>query len=111
MSETTTKKGTKMTTEETTAKLRPVLVTTSHRGVFFGYAADTSGQTVTLKKCRNVVYWTSDLRGFLGLAVTGPTAKSKVGPAAPTSELRDVTSVTDCEPAAVAAFEAAPWAQ
>lgn len=98
-------------TKTKASKSRPVLVTTSHRGVFFGYADKTTGTTITLKKCRNVVYWTSDLRGFLGLAVTGPSAKSKVGPAAPSSEIRDITSVTDCEPAAVAAFEAAPWAQ
>ena len=31
------------------AKSRPVLVTTVHRGVFFGYATDTSGDTIKLE--------------------------------------------------------------
>jgi len=47
--------------------LRPVVVTTAHRGVFFGYAGDTSGQTIKLERARNCVYWTSDVRGFIGL--------------------------------------------
>jgi hypothetical protein len=92
------------------AKERAVLVTTAHRGVFFGYAAKTSGKNVILKRCRNVVFWSSDVRGFLGLAATGPTKSCRIGPAAPTFDCRDVTSVTDVTPEAVTAFEAGPWA-
>ena len=40
---------------------RPVLVTTAHRGVFFGYAKDVSGETITLRAARLCVYWTSDI--------------------------------------------------
>lgn len=29
---------------------RPVIVCTEHRGVFFGYADDTSGTTINLKR-------------------------------------------------------------
>lgn len=49
---------------------RAVLVTTEHRGVFFGYATETDGETITLKNARNCVYWSSDVKGFLGLAST-----------------------------------------
>lgn len=87
---------------------RAVLVTTAHRGVFFGYAVETDGATIKLRDGRNCVYWPSENRGFIGLATMGPMKGSRVGPAAEI-ELRDITSVAECTPAAVAAWEAAPW--
>jgi hypothetical protein len=60
---------------------RPVLVTTEFRGVFFGYATETSGDTIHLKRARNCVYWSSDVKGFAGLAATGPTKSCRIGPA------------------------------
>lgn len=90
------------------SKGKAVLVTTSHRGVFFGYTKDTSGSTIHLKDGRLAVYWSSDLRGFMGLASHGPTNQCKVGPAADI-EVRDITSVTDVSPEAVKKWEQAPW--
>lgn len=87
---------------------RAVLVTTTHRGVFFGYAGDTSGATIRLRAARNCVYWTSDVKGFLGLAATGPSKGCKIGPAADI-ELRDITCVAECSVAATQAWESAPW--
>ena len=89
---------------------RAVLVTTEHRGVFFGYAIDTSGASVTLRRARNAIYWRPPVKGFGGLAVTGPDARSRIGPAIPKIELRGITSVSECSPEAVTAWEAAPWA-
>jgi len=43
---------------------RPVLVTTEYRGVFFGYADDTTGDTIILTKARNCVYLAVDARRF-----------------------------------------------
>ena len=37
-------------------KERAVLVTTEHRGVFFGYATETDGATITLRNARNCIY-------------------------------------------------------
>lgn len=88
---------------------RPVLVTTAHRGVFFGYAEETDGPTIKLARARLVVYWSQDVRGFMGLAATGPSTQCKIGPAADI-ELRDITSVVEVTPQAVERFEAAPWA-
>ena len=85
-----------------------VVVTTEHRGVFFGYTTDTSGATIKLRAARNCIHWSAAVRGFMGLAATGPDARSKVGPAADI-ELRAITSVMLCTPAATAAWEAAPW--
>lgn len=87
---------------------RPVLVTTAHRGVFFGYATDITGQTVELKRARNCVYWSSDVRGFMGLASSGPSKGCRVGPMADIV-LRDITSVVSVTPEAAEKWEAQPW--
>jgi hypothetical protein len=89
---------------------RAVLVTTAHRGVFFGYATETGGPTIKLRSARNCIYWSSDTKGFLGLASKGPAAGCRIGPAADI-ELRDITCVAECSPEAVAAWEKAPWAK
>ena len=89
---------------------RSVIVTTQHRGVFFGYATDVDGDIIKLRAARNCVYWSTDVRGFMGLASTGPTKSCKVGPAADIS-LPDITSVMECTPAATAAWESAPWSR
>lgn len=87
---------------------RAVLVTTSHRGVFFGYASDTDGETIKLRSARNCIYWPAENKGFMGLAAMGPQKGARVGPAADI-ELRDITSVAECTTAAVQAWESAPW--
>jgi hypothetical protein len=89
---------------------RAVLVTTAHKGVFFGYATDTSGNTIRLRAARNCVYWSASVKGFLGLASKGPDAQCRIGPAA-NIELRDITCVAECEPSAVAAWEKAVWSK
>ena len=89
-------------------KERAVLITTVHRGVFFGYATDTTGKSVELKRARLCVYWSSDLRGFMGLATIGPNKDCKIGPPA-NILLHDVTSVVEVEEAAIKAWEDAPW--
>lgn len=87
---------------------RAVLVTTAHKGVFFGYADDTSGSVIALKRARLCVYWSADLRGFMGLASHGPSRQCKIGAAADI-ELRDITSVTEVTQEAEAKWNAAPW--
>tara|TARA_R110000868_G_scaffold171657_1_gene407352 strand:- start:169 stop:450 length:282 start_codon:yes stop_codon:yes gene_type:complete len=88
---------------------RPVIVTTKHRGVFFGYAVDTTGDVIELNRARNCVYWSADCKGFMGLAKKGPTNTCRIGPAAPAISLRDITAVLECSEAAVAAWELQPW--
>ena len=87
---------------------RAVVVTTAHRGVFFGYATDTDGEQIVLTKARLCVYWSSDVMGFMGLASKGPTKGCKIGPAADIT-LRNITSVLEATSDAVKAWEAAPW--
>ena len=87
---------------------RAVLITTAHKGVFFGYADETSGETINLKRARLCVYWTADLRGFMGLATVGPTKGCKIGPAADI-EVRNITSVTEVSAEAAKKWEEQPW--
>lgn len=91
-------------------KDRPVLVTTAHKGVFFGWASKTDGQSIKLRAARNCIYWTTGEKGFLGLASAGPGSGCRIGPAADI-ELRDITCVAECSDAAVKAWESAPWAR
>lgn len=107
---TTKKPAPKKTTRAKSALTeRPVLVTTEHRGVFFGYATNTDGDTIKLRAARNVVYWPAANKGFLGLASDGPMSGARVGPAADI-EVRAITCVAECTLVAVARFEAQPWA-
>lgn len=89
---------------------RAVLVTTAHRGVFFGYATHTDGATIKLRAARNCIYWPVEQKGFLGLAATGPVRGSRIGPAADI-ELRDITCVAEVTDDAVKAWERAPWSR
>jgi hypothetical protein len=86
---------------------RPVLVTTEYRGVFFGWADDTSGDTITLTNARNCIYWPSENGGFLGLASEGPTKGARIGAVVEKIELRKVTSVSEVAPAAAEKWKSA----
>lgn len=98
----------KKTKETTLAKLpeRPVIVCTEYRGVFFGYAADTSGDRIHLRGARMAIYW-GTTRGVLELAETGPTPKSRLSARADI-EVRKITAVFEVTPTAVERWEGAP---
>lgn len=96
-------------TKKTASKQIPVLVTTSHRGVFFGYATDTNSKTLKITNARNCIYWPSSVGGFVGLASTGPNKETKVGPAAEEMTLHDVTAVLKCSEVAEKAWLTANW--
>ena len=84
---------------------RAVLVTTQHRGVFFGYEQGRDGTTIKLRRARNCVYWSADVKGFLGLAERGPSESCKIGPPADI-ELFDVTAVAEVSKDAAEAWRA-----
>lgn len=90
------------------SKERPVIVTTEHRGVFFGYAGDTTGNTVALRDARLCVYWSADCKGFMGLASHGPTKGCKIGRPADI-ELRNITAVIEVRPEAEKAWLEGHW--
>lgn len=86
---------------------RAVVVTTAHRGVFFGYTDKNDGDVIVLKRARNCIYWRG-IKGFLALAESGPTKECRVGPAVDI-ELRAITCVAECTPKAIEAWEKGFW--
>ena len=85
------------------SKERPVIVCTEYRGVFFGYARDTSGDVIHLRQARMAIYW-GTTRGVMELAKTGPTAKSKISARADI-EVRKITAVFEVTPQACESWE------
>jgi hypothetical protein len=92
-----------------TDKKQGLVVTTEHKGVFFGYGVPTTESEIRLEKARMCNYWSSDMQGVMGLAEKGPSKTCKVGPAIPAITLRDVTSVMELTPEAVKGWEKAIW--
>lgn len=82
---------------------RPVIVCTEHRGVFFGYADDTSGDSIQLERARMAIYFGTQ-KGVMQLAETGPTGSSKISARADI-EVRKVTCVMEVTEAAAKAWE------
>lgn len=91
------------------SKLKPLVVTTEHRGVFFGYGTPTTDKTIRLERARMCVYWSADVKGVLGLAATGPSKDCRIGPAVPAITLAAVTSVMECSDESEKAWEKGPW--
>lgn len=85
------------------AKERPVIVCTTHRGVFFGYADETSGDVIQLKRARMAIYFGTE-RGVMQLAETGPTSKSKISARADI-EVRSITAVFEVTDSAMKCWE------
>jgi hypothetical protein len=90
---------------------RPVVVTTEHRGVFFGNlnGQDETAKTITLTDAHMCVYWSEDVKGILGLAATGPSKTCRITPKVPKITLQAVTAVIDATDKAVTAWTARPW--
>lgn len=88
---------------------KPLVVTTQHRGVFFGYGQVTTEKTIRLEDAQMCVYWSSDVKGVVGLAADGPTASCKVSEPAPAITVQDVTAVMEVSKKAEAAWKQKPW--
>ena len=84
---------------------RPVIVCTEYRGVFFGYAKDTSGDVIHLRAARMAIYW-GVTKGIMQLAETGPTSISKIS-ARRDIEVRKVTPIFEVKSDEVVAWESA----
>lgn len=88
-----------------------VLVATEKRSVWMGWIdpKTLNEKNITIKQARNCVYWSTDTRGFAGLAATGPTKHCRITKAVPEYLAKDVTSVARCTAEAVKAWESEPW--
>lgn len=102
----------KATEKKTVKQKKPVMITTEFKGVFQGdlISYDEASKVAVIKQSRCCVYWSSGVRGFVGLAVNGPDKNCKITPAAPKMTLEKVTSIVEVTPEAVTAWEKEPWA-
>jgi hypothetical protein len=89
-----------------TNKTRHVIITTEYRGVYFGELVAHSDRTAVIANARMAIYWGTE-NGVDQLANSGPTSKSKIGAKAPKVWLCGITSLVDCTPEAVKAWEKA----
>jgi len=103
-------KGNQMSENSGDSTGTPVVVTTEHRGVFFGFLpGDRAAATVELMDAQMCVYWSEDVQGVVGLAATGPTSRCKVTRPVPRMTIHAVTAVFDATEGAVAAWRSRPW--
>lgn len=89
----------------------PLVVTTAHRGVLFGYGEYIlrPDKTIELEQVRMCLYWPAENRGVVGLASEGPLQGARVGPATPSMLISDVTAIMRCTASAAKRWEKAPW--
>jgi hypothetical protein len=86
------------------------MVVTTEKGVFFGYGVPSlDAQHIRIERARMVVYWSADCRSVVGLAATGPSSGCKIGPAAPSIIIRNVTAIIECSDSAAKKFEDSKW--
>lgn len=88
--------------------MKPVLVTTNNRGIYYGYLADGFGSDwIVLDRARVCVSWDTGSRGFLHLAVEGPVGVADVSPAVGRLTVYGVATVAECSPRAAKAWDEA----
>jgi len=75
--------------------MKPVLITTAHRGVFAGLIPedqDLSAKAMPLQAAKMAIYW-GTTKGVMELADTGPTSKSRISAPADIPMLHDITAL------------------
>lgn len=91
----------------------PVLITTDNtkRGVFMGFIDPKDADKETIEACevRMAVYWSTDVKGVLGLAAGGPTKNCRISPAAKKAVLKGVTATLEITDDALKAWRKEPW--
>lgn len=87
---------------------KTVIVTTKHRGVFFGELIESNAdsKSVRLANVRCAIRFGTK-GGFIELANTGPTKNSRIGDPAPSADIYDVTMITDVTAEAAEKWRAA----
>lgn len=91
-----------------------VLITTdsTKRGVFAGFIdpADADKQTMVAEELRMCVYWSTDMKGVLGLASMGPSKDCKISKAVKKATIQGVTAVVEISDEALKNWRKEPWA-
>ena len=99
----------KKKSKEAKRKKVPMVVTTEHRGVFFGWGIPTKEKIIILTDAQMCVYWSAEIGGVLGLASCGPSKNCRVSPAVSKITLQGITAITEATDNAVKAWQSKPW--
>lgn len=96
----------------TEKKIEKALVVSTEKGMFFGYGdpEDAKSGTIRLVRARCAVYWSQDVKGFMGLGATGPTKNCRISPEVPAWTVLGVTGCIEASAEAEKAWAAGPWA-
>lgn len=90
-----------------------VLITTdsTKRGVFAGFInpADTEKENIVVEELRMAVFWSSDMKGVLGLASMGPSSSCRISKAVKKASIKGVTAVVELSDEALAKWRKEPW--
>lgn len=98
--------------EEKKDKIAVLLTTDStKRGVFSGFiiSEDADKQTIIVEELRMCVYWSTDMKGVLGLASMGPSKSCKISKAVKKATLQGVTAVVELSEDALKNWRKEPW--
>lgn len=89
----------------------PVVVITAHREIYFGYANTRcpKGPKINLAHARMAVYYATDVRGVVGLAVNGPSPQSRITAAVDQIVINSAITILTATDRAAQAWEGAPW--
>ena len=95
--------------------LIPVLLTTDKdkRGVFFGYIEEKTAHKddLVVYDAQMAIYWSSDVKGVLGLAATGPTKSCRISKPVPKALIKGVVFVGTVTDDAERAWRKQPWSE
>jgi len=90
-----------------------VLITTdsTKRGVFMGFIdpSDADKENLVAEELRMAVYWSTDVRGVLGLASNGPSSECRITAAVSKATIKGVTAVVELSDKALLAWRLEPW--
>jgi len=94
-------------------KKRYVMILDFHRGIYFGklVATRNNERTVDVEEGRHCFrYGVAEAghRGVYGLAIVGPAAGAKIGPAVKMT-IHDVAKIVECTPEAVERWKKIIW--
>lgn len=88
-----------------------VIVTTEHRGVFFGFIEpeDVDKDPIKIYEKQMCTYYSKDMHGVFGLAKFGPSSDCRIGSPVDWAIVKKVTSVVSCSDEAVENWKKKPW--
>lgn len=86
------------------------IVLTEFKEIFAGWSkSDPNADIIVLNNVRQVIYYSSDTKGLLGLAANGPGKESRISSECPQMIIRRPVNVLLASPAAADKFSTVIW--